>query len=212
MVLAHNGKANKMSLRFFSYSSNLQCQSSVTSINELLSSTLRVSNYDLSTSSPALASQTRLFSTHKNFTDEFIDSELSPTNYFSQPLFNPINPSVSVFVLSSNSSSLYTNASSILSPLSSTFEDPPSPSTDDQLKPVFADFILHQQQFLNSKQPLTIHQITHSASTSETCTSSIRNTPTWEQRILMKSKYPTNPPRYLVRSPSLPDSSKATKL
>ena len=96
----------------------------------------------------------------------------------------------------------YTVATPSFSPLSCTLPDTPSPTKDDQLEHDFSDFIQHQQQISNTDRQLSIHQLTHSASPSETSTPSIRNTPKRAQRILMKRKYPTNPPRYLINRPS----------
>ena len=60
--------------------------------------------------------------------------------------------------LSSNSSSYYTDAIPILSPLS---EDIPSPINDDQLEHDLAK-VIQQQQIPNSNSPISIHRLTHS--------------------------------------------------
>ena len=75
--------------------------------------------------------------------DEFLDSKPVPTIIF-QPIFQPINPSTPVE--NSNSTSSHTDATPLLSPLSSYAPDVPSPITDDQLEHDLDYFFSHQQQ------------------------------------------------------------------
>ena len=113
--------------------------------------------------------------------DEFLDSEPSPTN-FSQPVFQPITPTTPVE--NSISTSLLTDVNPILSPLWSNAPDVPSPIKDDQLELDLDNFIIHQQQIHNTTNSLTIHQLTHSASTSEPSIPSVHVAPTRAQKIL----------------------------
>ena len=75
--------------------------------------------------------------------DDFLDFELSPLTNFSQPIFDPIVP---VTTLSTNLDFSNTDASPIISPLSSALNDTSSAMTDDQLAHDLKDFIQHKLQ------------------------------------------------------------------
>ena len=118
--------------------------------------------------------------------DELLDSKPSPTN-FSQPPFQPINSRISNETSPSPSS--YTDPTPILSPMSSTHPDAPSPMTDNQLDLELNNFITQQKHLHNTNNALTTHQLTHSASTSESSTHSVHIASTRAQRVFER-KHP----------------------
>ena len=96
--------------------------------------------------------------------DEFLHSEPSPAN-FSKPLLKPITtPSP---LERSTSSSSHTDATPKVSPLSSHAPDVSSLMTDDHLEKNRDDIIENQQKIHNDNNPLIVHRLTSSASTSE---------------------------------------------
>ena len=104
--------------------------------------------------------------------------------------------------MSSPSISSHTDATPILSPLFSNAADVPRPINYDQLQHELDDFIKNQKLIHNTSKLLSIHQLTHSASTSESSITSLHITPTRAQRFLMKCKYPNNPTRILTNGSS----------
>ena len=96
--------------------------------------------------------------------DEFLDSEPSPST-FSQAPFQPLNSQLSNE--SSPVPSTYTDATPFLSLMSSDQTDPPSTMTDKKLEHELDNFITLQQHIHNTTNTLTIHQLTHSTSISE---------------------------------------------
>ena len=128
--------------------------------------------------------------------DEFLDSEPSPTS-FSQPLFQPIASHLPD--KTSPSPSSYTDAAPIFSPMSSKQPDAASPMTDNQLKLELDNFIT-QQHLHGTNNALTIHQLTHSTSTSKCSTHSVDIAPTKAHRVF-KRKHPNTTPQFLIRSP-----------
>ena len=118
--------------------------------------------------------------------DGFLDSEPSPTN-FSQPPFEPIVSQLPDETSPSRSS--YTDATPILSATSSNQPDAPIPLTDNQLEHEQNNFIAQQQHFHDTNNAITIHQLTHLASTSESLTYSVHIAPKRAQRVF-KRKHP----------------------
>ena len=112
-----------------------------------------------------------MFNTISNFDDsffetpdKFIDSEPSRTN-FSQPPYLLITPHIPDEPCSSRSSR--TDATRILYPLLSNEPDASNPITNDQFEHDLDKFTTNQQKIHDTNNLLTIHQLTHSASTSE---------------------------------------------
>ena len=95
-------------------------------------------------------------------------SNLNPVPTTFQPIISPtpVGPSLSP--------SSHTDATPILSPLSSNEPDIRSPILDDQLELDLEAFINPQRQIHNTNNPFTFHQLTHSTSTSESSILSVQ--------------------------------------
>ena len=74
------------------------------------------------------------------------------------------------------------------------------PITDDQLQHDSDVFITHQRQIHNTTNSLNIHQLTHSASTTESFMPSVQIAHT--RTIFMKRKHPNTTPQKLINHPS----------
>ena len=190
--------------RSLSSPSNLQRHSSRISISDLTSSPLPnlYSNsprmYSDDSTKTVIISISNFKSSDRENPDEFLDSEHSPTS-FSQPLFQPIASQLPDETSPSPSS--YTDAALFLSPMSSKQPDAASPMTDNQLKHELDIFITqHHLHGPNNAFALTIHQLTHSASTSKCSTHSVHIAPTGANRVF-KQKHPNTTPQFLIRSP-----------
>ena len=90
---------------------------------------------------------------------------------FSAPSFPSIISQALVVTLSSNSSSYYTKATPLLSPLSNPLEDTPSPITDDQVEHD-SDNFKQQPNIHKINSPISIHRLTQFASESNIFSSS----------------------------------------
>ena len=131
--------------------------------------------------------------------DEILDSEPSPTD-FSQPplqLIIPTTTSVEFSLLPSS----HTGAIPIFSSLSSKAPDATSQITDDQVEHNLDEFVIHLQQIHNTNNSLTIHQLNHSASISESSIVSVHIAPTRAHRVFMKRKHPYANTQFLISSP-----------
>ena len=140
-----------------SFRSNLQVHDSFITISDLTFPRTQLISNSPSIDIASDDSNHVIFNTISNFNnseleqpDEFLDSELSPTNIY-QATFQPINPPTPVE--NSTFTSSKTDATPILSPLSSNVPDVPSPIIDEQLKHDLDDFITHQQQIHNTNSP-----------------------------------------------------------
>ena len=170
-----------------SYPFTLQRENSIISISDLIVSPLPVYNSDFSfffsTNSLYMYSDDSIQTvfTRKNFQITSPSSLLMnfltlnrvrlptfTTNFLSNNFFS--SRSHTILNLGFHLYRRYPNSLS----LSYTFLLTPSSMTDDQLQLDLVDFIQHQQQNHHTNQPLTIHQLTHSNSPSETITLSIR--------------------------------------
>ena len=116
---------------------------------------------------------------------------------FSQPPFQPITPFIPDEPYLSPSS--HTEATIILSPQSSNEPDAPSPIIVDQNERNLDN--IKSQQIHDTNNSFTIHQLTHSASTSKFSTPSVHIAPTRAQKVSMKRKHPNAAPQFLIRCP-----------
>ena len=123
-----------------------------------------------------------VFNTISNFNicdvetlDKFLDPEPSPTTY-SQPPFQPIVSQLPNEISPSPFS--HTDATPIFSPMSTNQPDAPSPMNDNQLEHELDNFITQQQNLHDITNAFTIHQLNHSASTSESSIHSVHIAPT----------------------------------
>ena len=178
--------------RSLSFPSNLQLHCSRISLSKLTSFPLP----SFSPNSPRMNSDDSTQTTFKarsNFdisdietSDELPDSEPSPTS-FSQPPFQPIASQLPDETSPSPSS--YPNATPILSPKPSKQPDAPSLMTDNQLEHELYNIITQQQHLHGTNNALTIHQLTHLVSTSESSTHSFHIARTRVHRVF-KRKHP----------------------
>ena len=170
--------------RSLSYPSNLESHSSRISLSDLTSSPLPT----FTTSSPRIdcdnSTQT-IFITMSQFENSYIDtpeefqySEPSPST-FSQPLFQSLTCQLPNEPSPAPSS--YTDATPILSPMTSDQPDPPNPFTDEQENEL-DNFITLQQQ-LQITNTLRTHQLSRSLSNSESSNQSSNAVETRAHRV-----------------------------
>ena len=116
--------------------------------------------------------------------NEFQNSEPSQST-LSQPPFHPIHPQLPDETSPAPSS--YTDATSILSPLTSYQPPPPIPVTE-ALEKELGNFITLQQQLQNTNT-LTLHQLSHSVSSSESLNQTITTVGNRAHRVFQRKHH-----------------------
>ena len=120
------------------------------------------------------------------------------SHFFFQLPVPPITPRTLFQNSASTSSPIY--ATPNFSLLLNKSPDLSSPITDDQLQHDSVVFLPHQPQFHNTTNSLKIHQLTHSASTTEPFMPSVQIAHT--RKIFMKRKHPNTTPQKIINRPS----------